>query len=124
VHPPVSWHLARAAFETDGSHCKGSWCGRLTSAGAASQAVGDDLVDSIISDNIPVLTEQEKFNETAVSSVQRLAAKLRGQPVPAAPQRADSARQRTYKTKARSSSLSSRRFWYHTFAAVRCRLPL
>ncbi len=68
---------------------------------AVWQAVGDDLVDSIISDNIPVLTEQEKFNETAVSSVQRLAAKLRGQPVPAAPQRADSARQRTYKTKAR-----------------------
>jgi hypothetical protein len=35
--------------------------------------VGDDLVDSIISDNIPVLTEQEKFNETAISSVQRIA---------------------------------------------------
>ncbi len=35
--------------------------------------MGDDLVDSIISDNIPVLTEQEKFNETAISSVQRIA---------------------------------------------------
>ena len=61
-------------------------------------------MDSIISDNIPVLTEQEKFNETAISSVQRLAAKLRGQPVPAAPQRADNSRQRTYKTKARPSN--------------------
>ena len=66
--------------------------------------MGDDLVDSIISDNIPVLTEQEKFNETAISSVQRIAAKLRGQPVPEAPKRADNTRQRTYKTKARARS--------------------
>ena len=58
-------------------------------------------MDSIISDNIPVLTEQEKFNETAISSVQRIAAKLRGEPVPDAPKRADTTRQRTYKTKAR-----------------------
>ena len=69
------------------------------------QAVGDDLVDSIISDNIPVLSEQEKFNETAISSVQRIAAKLRGETVPEAPKRADTSRQRTYKTKVGRSSL-------------------
>jgi len=46
-------------------------------AGAA-QAVGDDLVDSIVSDNIPILTEAEKFNETLISSVKRVRAHLLG----------------------------------------------
>ena len=46
------------------------------------QAVGDGLVDSIISDNIPIFTEQEKFNEAATSSVKRIAAKLGGRVPP------------------------------------------
>ena len=43
-----------------------------------AQAVGDGLIDSIVSDNIPILTEQEKFNETATSSVRRIEAVLSG----------------------------------------------
>lgn len=48
----------------------------------AMQAVGDDLVDSVVSDNIPIFTEQEKYNQTVLSSVERLEAQLDGRPVP------------------------------------------
>ena len=66
---------------------------------SALQAVRDEMVESIVTDNIPILTEQEKFNETAVSSVKRIAAKLRGQEDPGPPVRADTTRSRTFKTK-------------------------
>lgn len=66
-----------------------------------AQAIGEELVESIVTDNIPILTEQEKFNETAVSSVKRITAKLRGQEDPGPPARADTTRARTFKTKVR-----------------------
>lgn len=46
------------------------------------QAVGDDLIDSITGDNIPIFTEQEKYNQSVLSSVERIEAQLSGQPVP------------------------------------------
>lgn len=48
----------------------------------AVQAVGDGLLDSIVSDNIPIFTEEEKYNQTVLSSVERIEAQLTGQPVP------------------------------------------
>lgn len=42
------------------------------------QKVGDSMIDSVIGDNIPIFTEQEKFNETVTSSVKRLEASLTG----------------------------------------------
>lgn len=42
------------------------------------QKVGDSVVDSVLGDNIPVLTEQEKFNETITSSIKRLEASITG----------------------------------------------
>ena len=36
------------------------------------------MIDSVIGDNIPILTEQEKFNETVTSSVKRIGAALTG----------------------------------------------
>ena len=45
------------------------------------QAVGDQLIDSIASENIPILTVEEKFNETVNSSVERISAQLKGTPV-------------------------------------------
>lgn len=36
------------------------------------QTIGDDLVESIISDNIPILTEEAKFNEAVTSSISRI----------------------------------------------------
>ena len=62
-------------------------------------AVGDELLESIVSENIPIFTEEEKYNQTVVSSVERLDAKLRGNAVPEAPKRNDTTRLRTYKTK-------------------------
>jgi hypothetical protein len=35
------------------------------------QALGDELLDSIVSDNIPIYTEQEKYNASVLSSVDR-----------------------------------------------------
>lgn len=46
--------------------------------GSLVQAVGDDLIDSVVSDSIPILTEQEKFNEAVSSIVKRVEAKLTG----------------------------------------------
>lgn len=36
------------------------------------------MIDSVIGENIPILTEQEKFNETITSSVKRLESSLTG----------------------------------------------
>ena len=38
------------------------------------------MIDSVIGDNIPILTEQEKFNETVTSSIKRVEAALTGEP--------------------------------------------
>merc|ERR1739848_190881 len=63
------------------------------------KGVGDDVIDSVVGDNIPVFTEEEKFNEATLSSINRIVAALDGKEDPGAPQRADSTRKRTYKTK-------------------------
>jgi hypothetical protein len=46
------------------------------------QAVGDELLDSVASDNIPIFAEEEKFNAAITTSVDRLDAKLSGNAVP------------------------------------------
>ena len=43
----------------------------------ARQAVGDDLVDSVVGDNIPILTEEEKFNEAVSRRQARVGAPAR-----------------------------------------------
>ena len=45
------------------------------------QAVGDQLIDSVVSQNIPILTTEEKYNETVTSAVERVAAALTGAPL-------------------------------------------
>jgi uncharacterized membrane protein YgcG len=56
--------------------------GALSGGKAFMAAVGDELIDSIVSDNIPIFTEEEKYNQTVTSSLDRLAAKLQGKEVP------------------------------------------
>jgi uncharacterized protein len=56
--------------------------GAVTGGKAFNAAVGDDLVESVIGDNIPIYTEQEKYNAAVLTSVERLEAKLAGNPVP------------------------------------------
>ena len=74
--------------------------GALTGGPAFLKAVGDDLIDSVVGDNIPILAGDEKFNEAITSSVKRVEAKLSGAADPGPPARKDGARKRTYKTKA------------------------
>jgi len=40
------------------------------------QAIGDSLIDSVVSENIPMLTADEKFNETVTSIARRVDAVL------------------------------------------------
>lgn len=47
--------------------------------------VGDDVLDSIISETIPDLAKEEKFNEASLRSVQRITAVLQGKEDPGAP---------------------------------------
>jgi uncharacterized membrane protein YgcG len=73
--------------------------GALSGGPKFMRTIGDELVDSIVSDNIPVLAEDAKFNEAVTSSLRRIEAKLTGEAVPPPPARKDTARVRTYKTK-------------------------
>ena len=59
--------------------------GALTGGPNFMKAVGDPLIESIISNDIPILTEQEKFNETVLECVNRVDAVLRGQEDPGHP---------------------------------------
>lgn len=63
------------------------------------KALGDDLLESIVTDDVPIYTEQEKYNAAVLSSVDRIEAQLQGREVPEGPKRNDTSRQRTYKTK-------------------------
>ena len=66
--------------------------GALTGGKAFMEAVGDDLIDSIVGENIPILTGEEKYNETVTSSVKRVVAKLSGKADPGAPFRCGAVR--------------------------------
>ncbi|KAJ9510181.1 hypothetical protein QJQ45_015653 [Haematococcus lacustris] len=56
--------------------------GALTGGAAFMDAIGDELLDSIVGDQIPIYTEQEKYNLTVESSLERVIAKLEGKTVP------------------------------------------
>merc|ERR1712217_23238 len=73
--------------------------GALIGGDSFKKAIGDDLIDSIVGENISVYTEKEKFNEAAISSINRIISVLEGKADPGAPRREDNTRKRTYKTK-------------------------
>ena len=66
--------------------------------------MGDDLIDSVVGENLPILTGEEKYNESVASSVARVDAVLRGAADPGPPVRADFERKRTYRTKAETEA--------------------
>jgi len=74
--------------------------GALTGGPAFMKAVGDDVIDAVVGDNIPIFTEEEKYNEAVTSSVKRTIAALEGKGDIGGPQRKDNTRRRTYRTKA------------------------
>lgn len=73
--------------------------GAVTGGPAFMAALGDELIDSIISENVPILTGEEKYNECMTSILKRVDAKLNGEADPGPPVRQEADRRRTYKTK-------------------------
>ena len=78
--------------------------GALTGGPAFLKAVGDELIDSVVGDNVAILTEEEKYNEAVQSSVNRVVAVLSGKADPGPPVRQERVRKRTYKTKSETQS--------------------
>jgi uncharacterized membrane protein YgcG len=64
---------------------KGSKEGALVAGPELSKKLGSALVDSITGENIPILSEQEKFGEALSSSLRRVSAKLSGAADPGPP---------------------------------------
>lgn len=62
-------------------------------------AVGDEFIDSVVGENIPILTQEEKYNECLASISTRIEAVLTGKDDPGPPIRTEAERRRTYKTK-------------------------
>jgi len=74
--------------------------GALSGGPAFLKMVGNDVLESIVSENIPILTGEERFNEATLSCIKRISAKLTGDADPGPPIRGgDQRRARTYKTK-------------------------
>eukprot|EP00227_Mantoniella_beaufortii_P019575 CAMPEP_0197588362 /NCGR_PEP_ID=MMETSP1326-20131121/9670_1 /TAXON_ID=1155430 /ORGANISM="Genus nov. species nov., Strain RCC2288" /LENGTH=288 /DNA_ID=CAMNT_0043153181 /DNA_START=72 /DNA_END=938 /DNA_ORIENTATION=- len=67
------------------------------------KAVGNDVLDSILSKNIPFNLEDEKFGEALTSSVDRIVAVLEGKEDPGPPVRFEKNKNRTFKTKAETN---------------------
>lgn len=70
-------------------------------------ALGDDLIESIVSDNVPIYAEQERYNLAMDSTIARVEAKLNGKEVPAGPERENNARKRNFKTKEETEKAKS-----------------
>merc|ERR1711904_138341 len=70
--------------------------GAIVGGNSFLTALGDELIDSVIGDNIPYYTGEEKYNEAALSSVNRMVMVLNGKNDPGAPQRILGTKTRTY----------------------------
>lgn len=73
--------------------------GAITGGPAFIEAVGENILDATVSENLPVLATDEKYNEAVYSSAKRLVAAIDGQPDPGGPTVKDSKRESNFKTK-------------------------
>ncbi|KAI3776807.1 hypothetical protein L1987_46597 [Smallanthus sonchifolius] len=73
--------------------------GAVTGGPEFIKAVGDTVLDAVVSQNLPVLATDEKYNEAIYSSAKRLAAAIDGLPDPGGPQPKDNKRESNFKTK-------------------------
>ena len=67
------------------------------------KAVGDDLIDSVLTSNYGVNLEQEKYNEALVSSVKRVAAVLEGKADPGPPEKYEATKGSNFKTRSETN---------------------
>ncbi|WJX13169.1 hypothetical protein P8452_03591 [Trifolium repens] len=73
--------------------------GAVTGGPAFVQAVGENILDATVSENLPVLATDEKYNEAIYSTAKRLVAAIDGVPDPGGPSVKDDKRESNYKTK-------------------------
>ncbi|XP_057513035.1 UPF0603 protein At1g54780, chloroplastic-like [Actinidia eriantha] len=73
--------------------------GAITGGPDFVKAVGDSILDATVSENLPVLATEEKYNEAVYSSAKRLVAAIDGLPDPGGPQFKDNKRESNFKTK-------------------------
>ncbi|BBH06628.1 thylakoid lumen 18.3 kDa protein, partial [Prunus dulcis] len=73
--------------------------GAITGGPAFVQAVGETILDATVSENLPVLATEEKYNEAIFSSAKRLVAAIDGLPDPGGPKLNDNKRESNFKTK-------------------------
>ena len=67
--------------------------------GPSFAARTDPVLDAVVGESLPILAEEEKYNEAVVSSVRRVGAALRGEADPGGRTRPDGRRKRTYRTR-------------------------
>ncbi|KAL8166607.1 hypothetical protein V2J09_008106 [Rumex salicifolius] len=73
--------------------------GAVTGGPSFVKAVGDTILDATVSENLPVLATDEKYNEAIYSSAKRLVAAIDGLPDPGGPSVKDNKRESNFKTK-------------------------
>lgn len=78
--------------------------GALVGGPAFMGTIGDDVVEGIVTENIPILTSEEKYNEAIISSVDRIQAILEGKEDPGGPKRAEKATGGNFKTKSETAA--------------------
>eukprot|EP00271_Cylindrocystis_brebissonii_P010306 TRINITY_DN26479_c0_g1_i1.p1 TRINITY_DN26479_c0_g1~~TRINITY_DN26479_c0_g1_i1.p1 ORF type:complete len:291 (-),score=49.75 TRINITY_DN26479_c0_g1_i1:553-1425(-) len=77
--------------------------GAIAGGPAFNDAIGDDLLEAIISENLPVLATAEKYNEALYSTAKRLVARLDGEADIPGPRFDDEKRVSNFKTKEETS---------------------
>ncbi|CAI9752797.1 unnamed protein product [Fraxinus pennsylvanica] len=73
--------------------------GAVTGGPDFVKAVGDTILDATVSENLPVLATEEKYNEALFSAANRLVAAIDGLPDPGGPQFKDNKRESNFKTR-------------------------
>ncbi|CAA3018580.1 UPF0603 protein At1g54780, chloroplastic [Olea europaea var. sylvestris] len=73
--------------------------GAVTGGPDFVKAVGDNILDATVSENLPVLATEEKYNEALFSAANRLVAAIDGLPDPGGPQFKDNKRESNFKTR-------------------------
>lgn len=73
--------------------------GAVTGGPSFVNAVGENILDATVAENLPVLATDEKYNEAIYSSAKRLVAAIDGLPDPGGPSFKDNKRESNFKTK-------------------------
>ncbi|XP_023547268.1 UPF0603 protein At1g54780, chloroplastic-like isoform X1 [Cucurbita pepo subsp. pepo] len=73
--------------------------GAITGGPAFIQAVGENILDATVTENLPVLATDEKYNEAIYSSAKRLVAAIDGLPDPGGPSFKENKRESNFKSR-------------------------